>query len=111
VWLGWHTSFGDIILAKQTIIALNVPASVASGSAVNVENLYYKTIIFSGTFTATCQIQVSNDNSTWVKVGSDVTAASVVRVEEQSKFLRINTSAYTSGTPAASLAALNHRTD
>jgi hypothetical protein len=98
-------------MPKQTIITLNVPASVAAGSAVNVEKLYYKTIIFSGTFTATLQVQLSNDGSTWVTVGSNVTTASVVRVEEQSKHLRINTSAFTSGTPAASLAAINHRTD
>jgi hypothetical protein len=99
-------------MAKQTIISLNVPAaSTTNGTAVNVEKLYYKTIIFSGITGTTLQIELSNDGTTYVKAGSDVTANSVVKVDEQAKFLRIRTQTFGSGTPAASLAALNHRTD
>lgn len=99
-------------MAKQTILTLNVPAaSTTDGTSVNVENLYYKTILVSGISGTTLHVEISNDGTTFVKAGSDVTANGAVKVDEQCKYLRIRTQTYGSGTPAASLAAINHRTD
>jgi hypothetical protein len=54
-----------------------------------------------GTFVATVQIQGSLDGATWVTIGSNITAPGIVAVAGNYQYLRINTSAYTSGTPVA----------
>lgn len=91
-------------LPKRSARTMSVATSVAAGTAIDISDLADGAKVgISGTFTATMKVEESVDGSTWVQVGSDVTAAALRTVTKRTRFLRINTSAYTSGTPAARL--------
>lgn len=85
--------------------AMEAPASVAAGAAVKVSDLGSKTVQIWGTFTATLQLQASMDGVAWQTLGANITGADARTVADEWNFLRINTSAYTSGTPLAAVAA------
>ena len=95
-------------MAKPVTKTLEVAASVAAGAGVDTTYMYEhsKWVTVTGTFVATLQLQVSNDGTTWATVGSNITAPGVTEVTARCKYLRVNTSAYTSGTPAASVYGL-----
>lgn len=79
------------------------PASVAAGAGISVEGASSIDVQMVGPYTATIDIQVSNDGTNWVDAssGTGVAAGSWTRVLERPKYLRLNTTAYTSGTPRA----------
>jgi len=88
---------------RQRVVDLQPAASVAPGGATAVLSDTDKwTLIVSGTFVATLQLQVF-DGTNWVKVGADITAPGVVDLNTQALSARINTSAFTSGTPKATV--------
>ena len=83
---------------------LQVMASVAAGAAIDVSQIYEFDgwVTITGAFVATLQVQLSNDGVTWAQDGANISAPIVQKVSGRAKFLRINTSAFTSGTPAGS---------
>lgn len=87
-----------------TVTTVAVPTSVAAGAAIDVAQVFEwdPFVQIAGTFTATYKIELSNDGTTWVQDGADITAAVTQKVTGRAKFLRIRCSAYTSGTPAGS---------
>lgn len=80
-----------------------VPVTVTAGAAVNVQHMGTKTVQVTGTFVATVQIQGSLDNVNWVNEGAAFTAPGKIDVTSRWAFMRANTTAFTSGTPAARL--------
>lgn len=84
---------------------LAVPASVASGAAIDVAQLfkYSKWVTVSSIGVATYKVEVSNDGTNFVQSGVDKTADFVLEVKEGAKYLRVRCSAYTSGTPVGSV--------
>lgn len=89
---------------------LEVPASVASGAALDVHDLTDKTIAVSGTFAASIQIEGSLDGSTWIAIGAPISAPALVEVSATVAQIRASTTAYTSGTPSGIVAGRNRRT-
>lgn len=91
---------------------LAVPTSVAAGSPVDCRAVEAKTVAITGTFTATYQVQISCDPSdspastSWTNVGSALTAAGNLFVQQPCTWLRINCTAYTSGTPTGLVASM-----
>jgi hypothetical protein len=97
-------------MSSYAPVSLNVALSVAAGDAVKVNPRSPLTFGIVGTFTATLKIQWSPDESgsVWYDLGADVTAAlTAVRTLQagRAKRVRINTTAYTSGTPVATVLA------
>jgi hypothetical protein len=83
---------------------LAVPALVAAGAAQDISQIFEFDgwVTVTGTFVATLQVQLSNDGVTWAQDGANISAPIVQKVSGRAKFIRINTSAFTSGVPAAS---------
>jgi hypothetical protein len=83
-----------------------VPVSVAAGSAVNVNPRSGVLFALSGTFTASVKFQYSplKSGDVWFDVGGTLTAAGLVRLPPgRAQRVRANTTAYTSGDPAATI--------
>lgn len=92
-------------MARRPIVTtLAVPVSVAVGAAIDISQFYeFDTFVtLTGAMTATYKIEVSNDGTTFVQDGANVTAAVCQKVTSRAKYLRLNCTAYTSGTPAGS---------
>jgi hypothetical protein len=62
-----------------------------------------------GTFTASLRLQVKLPGGDWQDVGSAITAPGIYEVAETCSDLRVNTTAYTSGTPQAIFGGFNER--
>jgi hypothetical protein len=94
---------------EGTLIALTVPATVGTGTAVAIKHLMPEKYIqfagfATGTFTkATVQVMGSIDGTNYVQIGSDVTADSLVSVASVVQFIRIDKTLQTSGTQTATL--------
>lgn len=83
---------------------MNAPASVSAGTWMQCEGLANKTVFVYGTFVATLQVQVTVDTDTDpVNISVPLTSAGAVSIPHEVKKVRINTQAYTSGTPKAVL--------
>lgn len=79
---------------------LNVPTSVAAGSAQKCDVYRDKYVQTFGTFTATIQLQVSMDGTNWANSSAAaVSAPGIVSVPETCAFIRANVTAFTSGVP------------
>lgn len=83
-----------------------IPASVAAATSfVAVGALERKTLTLESVGTATYQVQISNDPSnapaaaSWQNEGAALTAAGSLEITKPCAWIRINTTAYTSGTP------------
>lgn len=90
----------------QKITNLGAAASVAAGSDTkSLSDAEFSVLLVTqGTFVATLQLQVSVDGgTTWVQAGANVTTATITAITCGGGLARINTSAFTSGTPAAYL--------
>ena len=98
-------------MAVAQFATLNVPVSVAAGTAFECEDLVEKHVAVFGTFSATLQIQIANDAvPTWVNVGAAITAPGITEVTVVAKKIRINVTAFVSGVPNAILSGRNDRT-
>lgn len=85
-----------------------VPTSVAAGAGTSCANMTGAFVNMSGTFTATYQVQESFDGGTsWVNKGSALTAAGAVAIDDAATAVRLNCTAYTSGTPVAGVVGLS----
>lgn len=130
-FLAFNLLFATVITAptyslaapqQGTVIATG--SATATGGFASLTTDYYKalSIQLSGTWVATVTFQGSNDASTWVSVmGRDVVAGSTASstmtangmyyVPVNFKFFRLNTTAYTSGTVVATIAASYNPSD
>lgn len=88
-----------------TVIA--VPASLAIGAWAPADGQRDKYIRLKGTFVATVQFEASveDDKSDPFSIGAAQTAPGFLAIPETVKWIRANTTAYTSGTPLAKLVA------
>jgi hypothetical protein len=85
---------------RNTVVNLDVPVSVAAGTASSlVDNHDSVVVLASGTFTGTYQVQVSGDGTNWTNFGTALTAAGNLPVTILCSKVRLNCTAYTSGTP------------
>ena len=85
---------------------LAVPTSATQGAAVNVSDGEQLLFSLSGTFVATVQLQISlsASGSDWHNWGDPLTAGGTVRVPRgMARRVRVDVTAYTSGTPAGTL--------
>lgn len=87
-----------------TVTTVAVPTSVAAGAAIDISQVYEFDgfVTLTGAMVATYKVELSNDGTTFVQDGADITAAACQKVTGRARFLRIRCSAYTSGTPAGS---------
>jgi hypothetical protein len=96
-------------MARPEKLRLEVKQAVDAGRAENVFRFRDKTVQVHGTFVATLQLEGSIDGSEYFAVGAPVSAAGVLRVPEMLEFLRVRTTAYTSGEPKAAFAGFDER--
>ena len=96
-------------MARPEKVQLEVKQAVDVGRAENVFRFRDKTVQVHGTFVATLQLEASIDGSEYFPVGAAMTAPGAVLVPETVEFLRVRTTAYTSGEPKAVLAGFDER--
>jgi hypothetical protein len=83
-----------------------VPRSVTAGVACDASDMDRKCVYVSGSFTATVQIQLSADGTNWFDEGTALTAAGSLEITKPARYIRANTTAYTSGTPLATVVGI-----
>ncbi len=96
-------------MARPERIEMEVTASVGVGRAEHVFRFRDKYVQVHGTFAATLQVEGSIDGNDYFPIGPAVSAPGVVPVPETVQFLRIRTTAYASGAPAATFAGFDER--
>ena len=96
-------------MARPEKVQLEVKQAVDVGRAENVFRFRDKTVQVHGTFVATLQLEASIDGSEYFAVGTAKSAPGAVLVPETIEFLRVRTTAYTSGEPKAVLAGFDER--
>ena len=91
---------------------LDVKTSVAVGDA-SVAKMKDMAVQITGTFSATLDVEASADGTNFEDVpsGGGITAPAIVAIPYMAHSVRINTTAYTSGTPVAVLVGDNNRLD
>lgn len=79
----------------------NVPAATGQSDALpcGILNQGFMVHFDGGVFTA--QVQVSYNGTDWFNVGSATAAPARIQVDEPAKFVRVDITAFTSGTPTA----------
>lgn len=84
---------------------LTVPAAVGQGTPVTsgIRGRTIHTFFVTGIGTATLQIMVSVDNVNFLPMGSAITANGVYVVQGSFEAIRVDVTAYTSGTPAVTV--------
>ena len=93
-------------MPSQSLQPLQVPQSVAAGAWLPCQGLGNKHVHIFGTFTASLQVQYTvGDDTEPINLGAALTTAGYVQVPMVVKKVRVNTTAYTSGTPKAVLSA------
>lgn len=89
-----------------------VPVAVAAGAGADVRFMERKTVAITASGTATNQVQISLDptdppaSASWVNEGTALTADGTVEISKPCAWIRINTTAFTSGTPVGYVAGL-----
>lgn len=96
-------------MARPEKVRLEVKQAVEAGRAENVFRFSHKYVQVHGTFVATLQVEGSIDGSDYFAVGGAISAPSVVPVPETVEFVRVRTTAFTSGDPKAVLAGFDER--
>jgi len=96
-------------MARPEKIQLEVKAAADIGRAENVFRFRDKYVQISGTFVATLQVEGTIDGSDYFPVGAAMNAAGVVPVVETIEFIRVRTTAFTSGEPKAVVAGFDER--
>jgi hypothetical protein len=96
-------------MARPEKVPLEVKQEVGVGRPENVFRFRDKYVQVGGTFAATLQVEASIDGSEYFNVGGAVSAPGVVPVPETVEFIRVRTTAYTSGAPKAVLAGFDER--
>ncbi len=96
-------------MARPERIEMEVKASVDAGRAEHVFRFRDKYVQVHGAFVATLQVEGSIDGNDYFVIGAPTSVPGVVPVAETVQFLRIRTTAYTSGTPEATFAGFDER--
>lgn len=96
-------------MARPEKIQMEVLAAIGAGRADNVFRFRDKFVQVHGTFSATLQLEASIDGSAYFSVGAALSSPGVVAFPETAEFARIRTTAFTSGTPMATLAGFDER--
>lgn len=96
-------------MARPEKIRLEVKPQVAAGRAEQVFRFRDKFVQIHGTFVATLQVEASIDGSDFFAVGASQSAPGVVPVPETVEFVRVRTTAFTSGEPKAVLGGFDER--
>lgn len=92
------------------VIAMNVKQAVATGDKHPVKHfMAEKSVQVAGTFSATMRIQGSNDGANWADLTGDLTSAGITAITTPLAFMRVDTTAYTSGTPVVTLCGYGAR--
>lgn len=87
-----------------------VPQSVATTGAMDVSGAAHIYVQMAGTYTATIDVQLSNDGTNWVTSSSatGLTSGTLTSVPERCKYMRLNVTAYTSGAPIAAISVTKY---
>jgi hypothetical protein len=98
---------------RHDVLAIAVPQSISAGAATKIENHWEGVVQITGGGSWTSQLQTSLDGSTWFNLGAAATNASpqLIAVTNGVKFLRMNTTAYASGTPVANYGGFDSRSE
>ena len=89
-----------------------VPASNASGAAMDVSDHTSKWVQVYGTFTADLQLEGRvSAAADWKAIGNVVNAPGFIQVSQELAQLRFTVSNFANGVPKAELGARNARTD
>jgi hypothetical protein len=90
-----------------SITGIPVGSSTGSSDAFDVKSFERKAVFISGTFSATIQVEISDDGSTWYAYGSPVSSTgTVVEVTAPCAAVRVNLTAHASGTVVATVMGL-----
>jgi hypothetical protein len=95
---------------RREVLELDVELTAAVGDAQLCEILVDKWVQIGGTFTATVEIQITINGTDWVTLGS-YTAGDILEIPQNAQYIRVETTAYTTGTPTVTLAGRSARTD
>jgi len=76
----------------------NVASAAGPSKAVDLQGRTRFSVQATGTFSAQIKIEVSLDGENWVEQGAALAAAGLQSFALAAKFVRVNVSAYTSGT-------------
>lgn len=88
---------------KRSVV-MTVPVSVTTGVAVDVSDLYNIVVSIASIGTATYKVMVSFDGGTsFTQYGASLTADGNVVVPDACSQVRIDCSAFTSGTPKGAM--------
>lgn len=89
----------------NTDVTIAMPTSATTGAATDMSRFVSGyTLYIASMGTGTYQYQISHDATLWVNEGSAVTADGVLAVSKQARWGRWNCTAYTDGTPTATVA-------
>ena len=86
-------------------LSIDVPTEVAAGAGVLLTAIREKWATVTGTFVATLQLQGSQDGTDWITIW-ETTTTGFFQVLPTVNYLRVNVSAYTSGTPSVRIDGL-----
>lgn len=94
-------------MARRSVV-IPVPASVSTGAAVDID-LFDRDamVLINGIGTGTYQIQYSMKSGVWHQLGVDITADGAPQTLPNGALqVRVNVTAYTSGTPTCHVAGV-----
>lgn len=97
-------------MAQKKSLALAAPASVSTGAAKGIADIVSAVVQITGIGTGTYQVKVSFDGTTFVNQGAALTADGSLAIPDAALAVRIQCTAYTSGTPAAAVAGVRSTT-
>lgn len=103
---------------RHEVLTLAVPTSVASGAAQNVKHLESASVQFHGTGTLTFKLQGkisdgagADSHDEWTDLEVAAATSRVVAIPQGITHVRVNVTAFTSGTFSAHIGGKNSRTD
>ena len=96
-------------MARPEKIQLEVKTAIDVGRAENVFRFRNKYIQVHGAFAATLQVEGTIDGNNYFSIGTALSTPGVVPVPETLEFIRVRTTAFTSGEPKAVLAGFDER--
>jgi len=98
---------------RHDVLAIAVPQSVSAGAATNIAEHFEGVVQITGSGSWTSQLQVSLDGTNWFNLGTAATNAApqLIAVTNGVKFVRMNTTAYASGTPVANYGGFYTRSE
>jgi hypothetical protein len=93
-------------MAKKSA-TVAAPTSVAAGAGTSTADLVSAFVQVASIGVGTYQVQQSfNGGTTWVNKSAALTADGAVAIDDAANAVRLNCTAYTSGTPAAVVSGL-----